>query len=836
MSKGAFGVLRQGERLTIGYMNQNLQEAWAILPWRGATDSARKHGVNLVSLHGNSIREKSGYMAEENAIYDLVRNKKIDGLIVWHGHLTKNLDKNGVDDFFRSYGVPLVTVEGEHERYPCVTYGNYAGMKLLMSHLIDHHRFSKIGYVGLVKNHSGFEARHRGYLDSMREHGLKIEDYFVRPWCQWDRTFEGRPVDELLDQWLVSALSEGMEAIVGSADPNAAWVVGRLEKAGKRVPYDVSVVGFDGFQEYRVLTPSLTTIYPSWFEVGSKAVDVIVDIIQKKTVAKKTEVAPVLVTAQTCGCLEQSIVLAGNASGRGAVHARGKKAIERIDGLLSPEGAGTRQSYGESLLAALMRDARGKGGNSFLSLVDMSMRESIRRALDLGIWQDVLSLLRIRLGAELLTPLQRKSAEVVLHQARVLASIISSRNQENAKYGEISMMNAQQYFGLRLISTFDLEEIVELIVKDLPAINIKECYISLYDNPKSYKYPDPVPEWSTLILAYTEKGRIPLPKEGLRFPTRQMVPDDLWKSDGAKNLSVNALFFQDNQIGFAVFDAGIMTGSVYGRLASQISGALQGAMLLSRINSHSLVLEKGIDTLFKSIAEMAASIEAVTDHIFKQSAAVEESASAIEQMRQNIARISEISNGAASVSRNLDSASVEAVGSIKKLIEGIRTVQDNSINIRNLLELMRETAEKVKLLALNAAIEAVHAGAWGRGFSIVSGEIRKLADDTNANLNKIGSVIGTLLGDIDLSSTLAGQIGGNLDGIIQGSRLNSDLSTQLSSAMKEQDHGAGEVLGSVTELVRITSEIKSAMSEQVRSTEDFKKALAELRNLTKTKG
>jgi DNA-binding LacI/PurR family transcriptional regulator len=820
---------RHGDRLTIGYLNQTLQEAWSIPPWSGSVESARRHGVNLVSLHGSSIRENNGYLSEENAVYDLARNKKIDGLIVWHGHLTKNLEKKELEDFFRSYGLPLVTVEGEHERYPCVTYGNHQGMKLLMSHLIDHHRFKKIGYVGLVPNHSGFESRHKGYLDSMREHGIRVEDYFVRPWCSWNPTSEGKPTGDLLEKWLASAVSEGMEAIVGSCDPIAIWIVERLEKIGKRVPYDVSVVGFDGFMESRINTPSLTTIYPSWFELGSRAMDIIVDIINGKTVPKRTEVPPVLVTAQTCGCMEQSLLLAGKPQ------SGGKRAMEKIDGLLSAGDRDGGQPHGETLLGALVHDAKGKGEKTFLSLVDMLMRESMRRGIDLSVWQDVLSLLLVRIDALMLLPKQRRGAELIIHQARVFASIIASRNQERAKYMEIGRINTRQYFGLRLISTFDLKEIVELIAGDLPALGIKECHVALYENPKSYRYPDPVSEWSTLILSYTEKGRIKLPEGGLRFPSRQMVPDELWKDDGIKNLSVNPLYFQDIQIGFVVFDAGISTGSIYAILASQISGAFRGAMLLNRINSHSHVLERGIDSLLKSTAEMATNIESVTDHIFKQSSAVEESASAIEEMRQNIARISEISTNAASVSRNLDSTSVEAVGSIKKLIEDIKTVQDKSITIRDLLELMRETAEKVKLLALNAAIEAVHAGEWGRGFSVVSGEIRKLADDTNANLGKIESVIGTLLGNIDLSSTVATQIGGNLGGIIQGSRLNSDLSTQLNSAMKEQDSGAGEVLKSVTELVRITSEIKSTMSEQVHATEDFKKALAGLRDLANSK-
>ena len=60
------------------------------------------------------------------------------------------------------------------------------------------------------------------------------------------------------------------------------------------------------------------------------------------------------------------------------------------------------------------------------------------------------------------------------------------------------------------------------------------------------------------------------------------------------------------------------------------------------------------------------------------------------------------------------------------------------------LEIISEVAEQTNLLALNAAIEAARAGEQGRGFAVVAEEVRKLAEQTQDSVTKIGEMNSSL--------------------------------------------------------------------------------------------
>ena len=57
------------------------------------------------------------------------------------------------------------------------------------------------------------------------------------------------------------------------------------------------------------------------------------------------------------------------------------------------------------------------------------------------------------------------------------------------------------------------------------------------------------------------------------------------------------------------------------------------------------------------------------------------------------------------------------------------------------ISIVESLAEQTNMLALNATVEAARAGEHGKGFAIVAGEIRKLADETKNSANKISSLI-----------------------------------------------------------------------------------------------
>jgi light-regulated signal transduction histidine kinase (bacteriophytochrome) len=119
-----------------------------------------------------------------------------------------------------------------------------------------------------------------------------------------------------------------------------------------------------------------------------------------------------------------------------------------------------------------------------------------------------------------------------------------------------------------------------VLAKGLPSLGIPSCYLALYEDPQPYQYPQPAPEWSRLILAYNEEGRVALEPGGWRFPTRHLLPEGMLPTHRRYTMVLQPLYFQDAQIGFALFEVGPQDWSVYDTLRAQISSALQGALLV----------------------------------------------------------------------------------------------------------------------------------------------------------------------------------------------------------------------------------------------------------------
>lgn len=78
---------------------------------------------------------------------------------------------------------------------------------------------------------------------------------------------------------------------------------------------------------------------------------------------------------------------------------------------------------------------------------------------------------------------------------------------------------------------------------------------------------------------------------------------------------------------------------------------------------------------------------------------------------------------------------------VNQTVDLIASLNKDTENIGNILALITGITEQTNLLALNAAIEAARAGEYGRGFSVVAGEIRKLASTSSESIEKISKFL-----------------------------------------------------------------------------------------------
>jgi DNA-binding LacI/PurR family transcriptional regulator len=99
-------------------------------------------------------------------------------------------------------------------------------------------------------------------------------------------------------------LREGIdfEAVFGGDDDTAAGVISALIQAGKRIPQDVAVVGFDDVPIARYLRPALTTVRTPIEQVGREGVRQLVRLIRGEQAEALVMLRTELVIRESCGC------------------------------------------------------------------------------------------------------------------------------------------------------------------------------------------------------------------------------------------------------------------------------------------------------------------------------------------------------------------------------------------------------------------------------------------------------------------------------------------------------------------------------------------------------
>jgi LacI family transcriptional regulator len=234
---------------------------------RGIEDSLAADGY--VALIGNTDLDDE----RERLVFDLMRDRHVDGFVLATAHMRSPLLAEAA-----AAGIPVVLVNRFAEAYgfPAVSVDNERGMAMSVAHLaaLGHKR---IAHIAGPQDVSTGLSRYRGFVAAMAEHGLDVDAELVAHAKAYSIEEGERCCRTVLEA------DPRCTAIAAANDLLAVGCYAALEAAGLACPREISVVGFNDMPFMDRLTPPLTSVSFSHYQLGTEAGRLILEQIASRS-------------------------------------------------------------------------------------------------------------------------------------------------------------------------------------------------------------------------------------------------------------------------------------------------------------------------------------------------------------------------------------------------------------------------------------------------------------------------------------------------------------------------------------------------------------------------
>lgn len=704
--------------------------------WNGLSDAIEASGSTLVNVCGGfiDISPFNEYERSRNHGFALLPPDAFDGFIMMGGTMGNNTLPERVDRFVAPYlRKPLVSVGPAPRGVVQTQVDNEKGMRELFAHLMDDHGYSGIAFIRGPEGNGDAEPRFKAYRDSLSERGVAYDPALVAIGDFNEKSGEAGMA-------AILAAGRKFRAVVAANDNMAIGAMKELKRRGLKIPGDVAVAGFDDIVEASSVIPTLTTIRQPIRRLGMKAAELLIGWLDSGTKPSESCVmSSELVVRRSCGCMSASEGKAVSALrselGSGEVNretrvARFQAAImEVFRSFAIPPNEGAAKA-----LAVAFEESLGKE-DRFAPVLNQQLEASTLAGNDVAYWQDVLSALLSALHSVTRDGNMCEMAGGIVERSRVViaetASSLLMHERLQIKRQALSLMR----MGGELVTSFRIEQLSEVLKRSLPEFGVSSAALFVYDNGAH-------PEKGCHCAFALGEGRdVTAEFAGKSLSSDARAFDGLRRGQQPDSWMLQPLYYREEQLGFIVMHQATRSGNIYESFHVQLCGCLEGAALVERSQA-----------MERSLAERSAAIEAL-----------------VKPMLDSLKEMSGLAaKHGADVSRleTVGSENARKAQATEKVALGITDMLGKANGLAAAIE---DISETIDIVALNASIEAAHAGTFGRGFSVIANEIRKLSDSTKKNVQEITDFLSRT------NDGIQGFIGANHDLMTAFSGLNEAI-------------------------------------------------------------
>lgn len=560
-------------RRTLGLLVDGLKELYQNAVFTAVANAASEYDVNLVCFAGGILDSPELFWSQRNLLYDFVGSHNLDGLIITAGTMGNLIGPDNLTRYLERYRpLPIVSTAYHLPDFPSIVVDNETGMRAVLEHLVVGHGHRRIAFVRGPSGNQEAQRRFAVYREVLKDHSLTYDPSLV-----YEGTFLRRSgIDAAC--WFIDH-NIRFDSLVAANDLMALGALATFQSRGVRVPDSFAIAGFDDVEEARFSAPQLTTVRQPFRALGREAVRLALAQVEGIPVPDKISLPSQLVIRRSCGCLAdggENELLNGASIAPSASRTDVMRRFVSAFRSLEQEGVYIDERTVVGLFEALLLELEDEGPHAFTTWLTDLIRS--QGGDDLAPWNQVVSIMYRTIAAWTATdPSRRARADRIQRQVRLSIGDIAEvvQGQQRLRLGAQAVELSET--SKALTSTFEIDSLRQTLVEHIPRLHIPACFVSLYERPSS-----PLTS-AQLQVAYDEHRPEVADAVGHRFDTPSLAPSGLLFGEQRCTYVIQSLFFERRQLGFAAFQMGPPEGLIYEALRDQISGALNGSLLMAQV-------------------------------------------------------------------------------------------------------------------------------------------------------------------------------------------------------------------------------------------------------------
>lgn len=294
-------------------------------------------------------------------------------------------------------------------------------------------------------------------------------------------------------------------------------------------------------------------------------------------------------------------------------------------------------------------------------------------------------------------------------------------------------------------------------------------------------------------------------------------------------------------------------------VSSVAQAADESATMANQIGSFITEQNTAVKNTSSAVSNLLDSVNIVRNEVENEGNIVKTTVDETNMMIEGVNQVAEGIENAANFSNSLGKLTLKSSKDIGNLVTLMENIKNSSEEIMAIVKVVSDFSRRTNMLAMNASIEAAHSGIAGKGFSVIAHEIKKLAEASNTQSEKINDIVTVIDENISASfelgknikvamedaakeaTTASAKVNESVTGMenqrLAGNRIKDATSLMTESASnvqeetKQQYSFAQEVSSNMNELSQSAEKAEAAVTDIISNNMELSQQTAMLRDL-----